>query len=981
MINNSYLSEKWEKGNAEGIRNRIRQLSKSYTPEWKFDEDNPDIGSVIAMIYADQMENNVVRFHQVMDKYRIEFINMLGISLKAAHPSKSAVVMNLLGDTVEGRLISKGTRLLEEEKSIVFETTHDIYVTGTKLTDIFQISGSMGKIVSCSMDKPISVFDFDCSGIVENRLIIYHKNLFAVDNDKIFLRFLSAYEQEDLNARFSNREEFRFYYYTKHGLKEFEETECGTEVIRLKPNEKSTPVYMDGEPYTAIVLEARHPVSNPVELKNIEISVSGGREKPQFVCNPFIDMNYNKFTPFGEEPVLYSECYIGNDNIFSRTEALITLTFQFEMEEKRVGFTPTQIEENLRIIKRKPKKILYDKEADSFIQEISLEYYNGKGFKKLNCISDVGNIFCRESGGTGQIQFICPGDFAAFGVMGNEGLCIRMQIQRADNCYLHPCIHHYPVIKNLEMTYSYQERYFEPDGFARIVGSQRSNGMESWSKWKSRGNIPVFLPLPYDGTGLYLGFDKKPETGPMSLFLLIDENRSVMPISIQFEYSSSHGFKPLKVLDNTNGFIDSGTLIFMPPEDFALCNIEGTERYYIRIQDMGNIGLKEEGYHPIINHIYLNTAMVQNIETLEEEEFYIDRVSAGMKFSLNAENILYCKVYVNEMNRYTPAQMKEMIADGKQKIKAEYNYLGEITDFYVLWEEVENFSRSEAGDRHYVIDRMNNTIEFGDGVNVMIPENTTGAAFKVITCCCSGTEGNVNVGGINQSASNLLFIGDIFNPIRGYGGNDIETLDMALNRGAALLSNRHRLVSDLDYIREIKSYSANIDKVKCVCNENGSLSLVLLMKDFEDGSFSFRNICRQLKSHLIEQCELTVGPEDLYIVEPVFLKISMDVWVVIEHMNETFDIRNLLLERIHSFFHPVSTEQGSGHDIGVLPGEQQIITMLHSVPFNGRISRFVVTAGYTDSDGEHETDISYMRQNPFVVCMNGIHTIHMAEAE
>ena len=41
---------------AEDIENRIEELRKSYTPEWKFDRDNPDAGSVIAQIYAREME-------------------------------------------------------------------------------------------------------------------------------------------------------------------------------------------------------------------------------------------------------------------------------------------------------------------------------------------------------------------------------------------------------------------------------------------------------------------------------------------------------------------------------------------------------------------------------------------------------------------------------------------------------------------------------------------------------------------------------------------------------------------------------------------------------------------------------------------------------------------------------------------------------------------------------------------------------------
>ena len=43
---------------AEDIENRIEELRKSYAPEWKFDRKNPDAGSVIAQIFARQIEEN-----------------------------------------------------------------------------------------------------------------------------------------------------------------------------------------------------------------------------------------------------------------------------------------------------------------------------------------------------------------------------------------------------------------------------------------------------------------------------------------------------------------------------------------------------------------------------------------------------------------------------------------------------------------------------------------------------------------------------------------------------------------------------------------------------------------------------------------------------------------------------------------------------------------------------------------------------------
>ncbi len=966
--------------NIDTVRNRIRQLAKSYVPEWKFDEQNPDIGSVIAMVYANQMEQNIGRFHQMVDKFHIELVNMMGISLMAARPSNSVVIMRMISDTAEGSMISKGTRLLgnkeEAEKSVVFETLHDIYITGIKFTDVFQIAGKMGKIQKLSPEDTVCLFDFSDCGIVENKLIIYHKTLFDVDNEIISLRFYSSHPEESLNQRFVNRDAFRFYYFSADGKKEFEQVEYRDNVIQLKQRRKPISVYLEQESYTAIVLEAMEPIQEAIELKDIELSVTGRQEKAQFVCNQIRDMNHDIFKPFGEELALFSECYIGNDVIFSKADSLITITFELFMEENYVGLTKKQEEENLKVIKRKPKINSYDMEAESYIQEISLEYYNGKGFKKVNCNSEISGLFFTSEEGRYEISFICPKDLHSFQVLGNEGKCIRMQIQRADNCYLHPCVHHYPIIKNLELSYSFQNRYVQPDALWRTSGNQKINLTQ---KLRRQQSFSGFLPLPYEGNALYLGFDKKSEQGPISLFFQMEEDIDINPFNIQYEYSSAHGFKTLKVVDNTNRLASSGTLLFMPPEDFSAVEIEGRRRYYIRIRNSNEIVSDNEIYHPVIRHIEINAVAVQNIETLEEEEFYIDELEANMHFPLNARNILCCEVYVNEIYKYTPTQIKAMAVDERIVTKVEYNYLGEISDFYVLWNEVENFDNSRMEDRHYVIDRMNNTIIFGDGVNAMIPNNTNGVAFTVKTVCCSGEKGNVDEGSINKAASNILFVNEIQNPIRGYGGSDMETVDKALQRGAAILSNHRRLVSELDYVREIKAYSENVDKVRCICGDDGRLSLVLLMKDFEKGSYSFRHIRNGLRKHLLQECEMTIGEEDLYITEPVFLKISVDVWIEINEIDEMFHIRTLLLEHIYSFFHPIKTEAGNGYMIGMLPGKQQIANMLHAIKFNGRMERYVVTAAYTDSKGVHETDLNRMRKNPFVVCMNGTHNIHIAE--
>lgn len=88
-------------------------------------------------------------------------------------------------------------------------------------------------------------------------------------------------------------------------------------------------------------------------------------------------------------------------------------------------------------------------------------------------------------------------------------------------------------------------------------------------------------------------------------------------------------------------------------------------------------------------------------------------------------------------------------------------------------------------------------------------------AFKAVIRRCNGSE-NVAPGLINDSLENIMFVDQITNPVKAYGGSSIEDLDSALERGANILRSRRRLVSMEDYIQEIKSFSDTIDKVRCV---------------------------------------------------------------------------------------------------------------------------------------------------------------------
>ena len=134
----------------EDLCRRVEELAASYTPEWRFSRQDPDIGSTLALLFAGQMADNLRRLNRLPEKYHTEFVNLLGLTLRPASPASGVVVAEILGGgTTPGTALPRGTRLLgdgTDGEPVMFETVGDVYLTSARLTDIVSVSGTAGSI-------------------------------------------------------------------------------------------------------------------------------------------------------------------------------------------------------------------------------------------------------------------------------------------------------------------------------------------------------------------------------------------------------------------------------------------------------------------------------------------------------------------------------------------------------------------------------------------------------------------------------------------------------------------------------------------------------------------------------------------------------------------------------------------------------------------------------------------------------------------
>ncbi len=982
---------------ADDIEMLISELSSQYDTGWVPDYDKPDIGTTIAKLYAKCMEENIDRINEVLGRYHTEFVNMLDISLLPAKPASSVVVMEMISDTVPGTPVPKGTRLLTGgEEPYVFETDHSLYVTGSRVNTVFMTDGERGEIVPLlgtfespaypgsepeitvlEEMKPFILFAEE-NGLQKNAVAFTHPSVFDADREDIFVRIegndklVAGIENGDFEFMFPKGEE---------GLIPFKNVrkaeDNGTFILRRNLSEDENEGTLD-----TLVIKSKRPPGATLEVSRVCFSSRGEAESAEAVNTGSNDLNPERFLPFTDTLSVYDECYIGHDRYFAKAGSRIEIEFELLNEENRIALTQTEEDNDLRIIKRKKNTARAEVYSDCYAQETAIEYFNGTGWKSLPLETSYRELFATQKARMVKLSFICPDDWEEVSSGSYMGRAIRLQLLKSDNCYLRPATHHYPIIKNLRISYSYEEKYVDALSAQLWYGT---NVKDITSSIKGDSSFPVFIGNPYEEDALYIGLTQKIESGPASIFFRLEDTLRFSGLKVRFEYMGYDGWRPMKVIDYTNSFTRSGAVMFMPPSDMKLTKLEGNELYYIRVLRMRKQDREDDDLTalPRISGITLNAVSVSNIDTRQEVPVYIDEILPNIRFALGAENVLDAEVWVNETGKYSRDVMLRMESEKPEDIRIEYDSMGQITSFFVRWKETDRLETAED-PRSYAIDRLTNELIFGDGVHTYIPRVLDDVALRFSVRCCSGRSGNVEADEITEADSRLEFIGGVTNPVKAYGGSNIETLENALERGAAILSSRNRLVSVGDFKRAILSYSDLIDQVACIVGSTlegdedpSKITFILLMKDFMEGSFAFHRITGGLKEELLRRCELTLGADKLVLAEPIYVDISVSIWVEVVSMDDSFEIQGLLRNCLEEYLNPIGYGTGRGWKIGTVPKKPQILMRLDVLKSKAIVRKSVMTAHYIDIFGEHETDLTLLKPTPFMIPRSGNHEVHI----
>lgn len=949
---------------------KFKEYAHSYTPEWELDFQTPDIGMTIGYIFVDQMEENIRAYRELPEQYHSKFVDILGLTLMPPRPSNAVLLVQLMKNVIPGILLDTKSRFqaFSTDETFIFESVRPVYVTEAEInTIIMKSSNGMWSIPygvfhipdwsdkGCRIEERSSKVGIKAFTVKENELknelMIRHGNIFCGNSDSIAVRIESGESLlEEITAG-----NIALNYICSNEKIPIINYQISSEFIHFL----SIPEQVDG-----ICMTENNSLHDSIAIEKISICAKGEEREADFVYNDIKSCNVETFEPFGDTLSLYAQCFIGSDSCFSKSGARITMSFDVTYGINKVGQNEIR-SDNLKIIKRRRYHDYERVVSDTYVDEVIFEYETAQGYRTLKETDSYTKVLHEDDSKVHRIiSFICPDDWKQTDDGGYSGRAVRMRILKADYCYLQPCNHHFPIIHNLTVAYDYKDNPIEPDKVEVIEGLTKrditkaiSNGL-TMKVFEGKENS--------NSTKMYLGYHKKLQGGPVSIWVSIEEGVTTLKDNVLFYYYGSKSWKRLRVIDKTDHFTHSGTILFYPPSDMEQTDEFGEPEYYICIEGEKN--------GAVIQDISFNGVEVQNIDSGDEEDFYISIPEGNMEFDLDCRKLLDVDIWVNEMQEHTMAEMLQWQEERPDDVKIEQDYFGEITAFYVKWSESEHLSLSRK-KRVYELDRYRGKICFGDGVHNMIPRNTSDIAFKAVLHYSNGQEGNVSAGSITDTVTNIMYVDNITNPRDAYGGSNMEQYNQLLRRGAGMVSSHGRFITQDDYLRAVKGYSDLIHDVSCY-NKNRDIYIIILMSDYKNGPDSFYKIKGELMKYLMERSSITVQAENLHIEQPMFVDIHITVWIELTGDADAFAISSKIENSMEQYLNPVNGKKGSGWNMGILPKQTQLIMEINSIRDHFSVKNILITAGYTDANGYHECAIDEFECSPNVVIRSGKHKVY-----
>jgi hypothetical protein len=641
--------------------------------------------------------------------------------------------------------------------------------------------------------------------------------------------------------------------------------------------------------------------SQPIEklLKSPDLQI-----ETVFSNNLRVDLS-NGFYPFGESPKFGNSLYLAHSQIFAQKDIKLTI---------KIKLVPlADYSENLEA---KPSENL----------KLKWEYWNGNNWKELEKdFQDTTKALTAD----GKIEFKFDEQPIKIKVNNLESFWVRVRIIAGKYGDFAA-----PLISSITVSYTLTPQKEENDKPSLYFGFSLPPEVKEFQNRP----ISMFIGLvepKYD-------YDEKSQDGG------ITEMARNEPIQLFWQYWNGKDWVRFIVSDGTENFTRPGVITFLPPKDFNPRQDFGLLfRYWFRVQkDAGKYQIE-----PKLRRVLLNTIMAVHSVTIRNEILGSSDSSENQKFRTTRSPVLRSQLSVLgsqqlEVREPELPSAQELAVlkkeEGDNPVTTILDATGRPKEIWVRWHEVPDFYGSGSRDRHYVINHLTGEIQFGDGLNGLIPPLAKSNIRMAYYQTGGGIAGNKPAGTIVQLKTTVPYVNKVTNYEAAAGGTDAETRESLIERVPRRIRHHDRAVTLEDYEDIAREASAEVARAKCLSLRNlaanpldetkmpGTVSIIIVPKSTDAKPKPTLELIGRVRDYLEARIDPTVN---IVVVGCLYVEVNITTTLVLTSLENGSTVEQAVGQKLASFLHPLTGGfDGTGWDFGRKPYKSDFYRLLEGVP-------------------------------------------------
>ncbi|BED92120.1 MAG: baseplate J/gp47 family protein [Candidatus Improbicoccus pseudotrichonymphae] len=996
---------KFDERNYEVLFEEFKNLAKSYTPEWNFNEYSSDFGVTLAQIFCNILENNIDLLNINLSNYYVAFLNIIGVYPSPSKPAYGFVKINTVANTGNA-YIKKGKKMVafdEKDQEIVFETEEDLFAINAALKNIFFVDalfndGTIAKVLN--KDKnivPFKVFNFDNLENLNKRWIYFDDPIIFNTNetecDFYFYNKFSSSQEKNFLDLFSSPKALWQYYdgLIWRNITNARATSYGG--IKIAFSGKIEILNLMNK--TSRFIRCKPGTSEEIKLTSICYHPCEKILAPDKLYSENEEIENNNCSPFGERLAMHKCFYIKSDEAFSKIGSKI----EIKVEVKFIKFE-SEIKETIKNYRFMMSDLDFAETmpSNSSIEEIVWEYWNGRGWTRILCKSliddgnfsenmkniDSGKIF-KPFDETKKIiiSFHCPENIKSITVNSEVGYFIRARISKINNSYDSMSTHIIPIVNTISIKYFYEESikfkniFIEYGTENRIVNFNDENILTSLIK-KIEDEHPA----------IYFCFDEPLTEDIVRIFFDIEDGfGEIENLAFKWEYFTKTPEKNdewcvINVVDLTKGFCHSESVSLFGCKNMEKTILFGMEGFFIRIinidDKLRNLPDKSK---PLIKDIKINVAKVVQKSTYEPQYFSIQYGEENKHILLPDKNLFEVNVWVNEFGKLSTSENEKFIAGDGIISKIERDKFDNIEKIWVKWHKIDNILNSGPKDRVYEVDFINSQIIFGDNKNGKIPPEQDDDSIKVEYSSCEGARGNIDEYKINDFSSVVPHVSNVVNFKSFIGGTDPESIEQAAKKMFSKICGAGKIISFSDFENSILSNDSSIDKIRCEAHINkygeksiGDFCICVLPKNFPCGYEKFESIKNRILSFLKKNSSVSFFcfSKNIYVFEVFYVETNINLDIIIDDFNFYQHVYKNVEYEIKKFLDPIRGGfSKDGWKIGDIIDENFIRNCIKKVKHIKLVKNLILFFKILAKEGRKDISYEDLKKIKFIIPIFG----------